>query len=151
MSKAQRALNHESLPGTVGEVIDNLPAPTRSGPAAVTPMQMLQIAVERGADLDMLSKLMDLQERWEKNEARKAYVVAMSDFKADAPTLEKNKHVAFGNTQYDHATLDQVCDVIGPALAKYGLSHGWKVEQAEHDVIRVSCVITHALGHSESV
>jgi hypothetical protein len=158
MSNPNRVFEHDSKPGTVGELLDNLPAvstpvqpPAVRSSAAVTPMQMLQIAVERGADMAMLEKLMSLQERWEANEARKAYVAAMSEFKSEALSLAKNKHVAFGNTKYDHATLDQVCDTVGPALSRYGLSHRWDIEQAEHDVIRVSCVLTHALGHSERV
>ena len=40
---------------------------------AITPMQMIAQAVAQGADIDKLQKLMDLQERWEANEARKAY------------------------------------------------------------------------------
>ena len=40
---------------------------------AITPMDMINTAIERGADIDQLTKLMDLQERWEANEARKAY------------------------------------------------------------------------------
>jgi hypothetical protein len=123
--------------------------------APITPMQMLQTAVERGTDIDQLTKLMDLQERWEKNEARKAFVSALNDFKADPPAIEKNKHVSFGggrgSTAYDHATLDHVCDVIGKALSRHGLSHRWEVEQDERGAIRVACVITHALGHSERV
>lgn len=30
----------------------------------ITPAHMLQIAVEKGADLDRLQQLMDLQDRW---------------------------------------------------------------------------------------
>jgi hypothetical protein len=127
-------------------------APDRQLPAvAVTPMQMLAMAVDRGADIEMLNKLMSLQERWEANEARKAFVVAMSAFKAHPPILEKNKHVKYGNTEYDHATLDQVCGVIGKGLSEHGLSHRWETNQREHDVIEVTCVVTHQLGHSEKV
>jgi len=130
---------------------------TDIAPAApITPMAMLQIAVEQGADIDKLSKLMDLQERWQANEARKAFVAALTAFKEEPPTITKNKHVAFGGqgrggTAYDHATLDHVCDVIGKALSKHGLSHRWDVEQPDGGMIRVTCVLTHAMGHSESV
>lgn len=154
---------HESKPGTVGELLDNLPAPaskqlsttTRAVPPAITPMQMIQIALDRGADLDMMSKLMDLQDRWEANEARKAYVSALSAFKADPPTIIKNKHVGFDTrsgdtTQYKHATLDQVCNAVAPALSANGLSHRWSIEQGD-GMIRVTCVLTHVLGHSEKV
>ncbi len=121
---------------------------------AITPMQMLQIAVEQNADLDKMTKLMDLQERWEANEAKKAFVVAINAFKADPPKLTRDKHVDFstskGRTEYDHATLDQVSTVIGEALSKHGISHRWETSQT-NGAIGVTCVLTHELGHSERV
>jgi len=124
-------------------------------PLAGTPAYMLQLAVEQNADLAKLEKLMELQERWEKNEARKAFVVALSAFKANPPELTKNKHVRFdtqrGITEYDHATLDHVSSEIGKALAVHGLSHRWDVEQQAGGIICVTCVLTHVLGHSERV
>lgn len=123
---------------------------------AVTPMQMLQIAIERGADLDMLERLMALQERWEAGEARKEFVSALAAFKANPPTVIKNKHVGYesrgqgGKTEYDHATLDQVVGVIAPALSREGLSHRWQTEQREARIV-VTCILTHRRGHSESV
>ena len=125
--------------------------------AAITPMQMLQIAVEQGADLDKLQKLMDLQERWEANEARKAYVAAINAFKAEPPTVVKNKRAGFDSkrtgdrTEYEYATLNNVVAAIGPALSKQGLSHRWETEQTDGGMIRVSCIVTHVLGHSEKV
>lgn len=129
-----------------------IPAPPVGG--AITPMGMLQMAVERNADLDQLTKLMDLQERWEKNEARKAFVSALGSFKASPPSIVKNKHVAFdtskgGRTEYDHATLDQVSEIIGKALSEHGLSHTWKINQDDNAAVQVTCVLTHALGHAE--
>ena len=117
---------------------------------SVTPMHMLQLAVEKGADLDQLQKFMDLADRWQASEARKAYVAAMADFKADPPTIVKNKLVAFGNTRYNHATHDEVTNKIAAALAAHGLSHSWHVDQSDAK-ITVTCVVTHIAGHSESV
>lgn len=130
--------------------------PAASVPSvAVTPMQMLAMAIERGADVGMLAKLMDLQERWEANEARKGFVSALSAFKANPPTIAKNKHVKFtttkGVTEYDHATLDQVASVIGAALSLHGLSHRWETEQGDGGRIRVTCILQHVMGHSERV
>lgn len=116
--------------------------------APATPMQMLALAVSRGAGIDELGKLMDLQERYERNEARKAFVAAMNAFKADPPTIRKNKHVHFGQTDYDHATLDHVCEQVTKALSQHGISHRWKVDQADQ-WIKVTCILTHDLGHSE--
>jgi hypothetical protein len=61
--------------------------PASSG--ALTPMDMLSHAVERGADLDMIEKLMNLQERWEASQARKAFDEAISAAKADIPPIER--------------------------------------------------------------
>lgn len=115
----------------------------------VTPMRMLQVAMERGADLDKMQQLMDLQERWEASEARKAFVAAMTVFKANPPDIIKTKLVSYGNTSYKHATLADVCAAAIQGLAQHGISHRWDVEQA--DKITVTCVLTHELGHSERV
>ena len=121
-------------------------------PVAATPMRLIEIAITQNADVAKLEKLFELQLRWEANEAKKAFVAAMNAFKADPPEIIKNKLVAYGEgsraVSYKHATLDQVCDNVTEALSKHGISHRWKVEQAD-SLIRVTCVLTHQLGHSE--
>lgn len=125
--------------------------PTNEGAVAqITPMQMLSMAVSQGADIDKLDKLMQLQERWEKNEARKAFVVALNEFKANAPKIIKDKKVSFGNTKYSHALAGSASEEIGAELAKHGMSHRWDVEQVEGR-IKVTCILTHSMGHSERV
>lgn len=124
--------------------------------APVTPMEMLQLAVERGADLDQLQKLMDLHDRWEANEARKAFVAALASFKSEPPVIIKTRRASFvgrsggSKTEYQYATLDNVSAIIGEALSKHGLSHTWKVAQNhESKEITVTCVLTHEYGHAE--
>ena len=124
-------------------------------PVAATPARLLEIAVERGADLAQLEKLMDLQERWEANEARKAYVAALSGFKSNPPRIGKNKHVSFttskGQTEYWHATLDNVVNTVSPALSVHGLAFQWFTVQAEGGQIGVRCVLRHIQGHAEEL
>lgn len=114
-----------------------------------TPATMLQAAIERGIQHQELEGLLALHERWEANEARKAFVVAMNAFKANPPRIVKDKAVAFSGTAYRHATLATVCDAIVQGLSEHGLSHRWEVEQ--NGIIKVTCVITHERGHSERV
>ena len=115
---------------------------------AVTPMSMLQIAIEKDLSIEKIQQLMDLQERWERNEARKAYDKAMAAFKADPPEIFKNKHVSFGTTSYDHATLDNVASQVSEKMAPHGLSFKWNIEQ-EANIVRVICIVSHAQGHRE--
>jgi hypothetical protein len=122
---------------------------------AVTPMQMLSIAVSQGADLDRMERLMALQERWEANEARKAFNLALSRFKAEAITIDKDGDVNYKNskgdiTSYRHATLGNICKVLSPALSAHGLSFRWETQQIEGRIV-VTCILAHEMGHSASV
>lgn len=127
-------------------------APAIAGLPDSMPARLLEIAVSQGADLAKLEKLMDLQERWEANNARKAYTASMAAFKANPPTIVKNKHVEFqtskGRTAYNHATHDEVTNKIAQGLAAHGLSHAWRMAQRD-GLIHVVCRVTHELGHFE--
>lgn len=118
-------------------------------------LAMIETMVSRGGDLSNLDRMLDLQIKWEANEARKAYVAAMAAFKAEPMEILKRKLVEFTTrdgdvTSYKHATLADVTDVVVPAMGKHGLSHRWDVKQ-EGGQITVTCITTHALGHSEQV
>lgn len=121
---------------------------------SATPIELLRIAVSQNLDVERLTKLLDLQERYERNEARKAFAAAMNAFKLNPPTILKNKHVSIERkdgtkgAEYDHATLDAVCKAVIKGLSKHGISHRWKMEQ-EKEWIKVTCILTHTMGHAE--
>jgi hypothetical protein len=130
---------------------------TQSLPAAqpATPTMMLAMAVERGASLDYIEKLMALQERWEANEARKAFTDGMALLKAEPLEIFKTKAVGYATKEgdfvgYKHAQLSDVVGVVVPAMARHGFSHRWDVKQESARVV-VTCTVTHRLGHFESV
>lgn len=123
-------------------------------PAASTPMAMLAVAVQKGMDVATIQGLMDLQERWERNEARKAFVADMAAFKCEPIEIMKDSHVAFktekGWTEYNHASIGNVVDKIVAGLARHGFSHRWEPKRSDGGMISITCLITHKLGHSES-
>ena len=121
--------------------------PNDKGPVAITPLGLLQRAVQQGADVEKLAKLLELQERWQANQARQAYNAAIAKFKQRPPTITKNKHVRFDDAEYDHATLDHVVGAITETLSAVGISHKWKMSQSPE--IAVTCVLTHKMGYSE--
>lgn len=127
---------------TKNEVLD----PTKN-----TPTDMIMLAVQQGSDLGKLETLLNIKERWEANEARKAYHQAMSDFKANPPKINKDKKVGYstnnGKVGYSHASLYNVTEKINKELSKYGLSASWTTKQEAG--ITVTCKITHSKGHSE--
>jgi hypothetical protein len=116
-----------------------------------SPMAALQMAGD--IPIEKLEKMLELQERWEANEAKKAYHQAMAAFKAKPPVIVKDKHVRFatkaGVTEYNHASLGKVTSTINSALSEHGLTAAWKTDQVDGQ-IKVTCTITHELGYSES-
>ena len=117
----------------------------------VNPMQLLTMAMEQGADLDKLTKLMDLQDRWEANEARKAFNAAFAGFKAEAVQIVKNISVTDGPLKgKKYADLYAVVDAITPALSKHGLHHSFRLTKDDPTWLEVTCYIKHNLGHCET-
>lgn len=124
-------------------------------PQAMTPMIMLSQAVERGASMEMLEKLMGLQERWEANQARKAFDAALAAAKAEIPVITKNRRVGFetkggGETNYQHEDLGEIARTIDPILAKHGLSYRFRTVSEVNQPVSVTCVVAHRDGHSET-
>jgi hypothetical protein len=110
---------------------------------ALTPMDMLNTAVQSGASLEMVEKLMGLKERWDANEARKAYDEAVAAAKAEIPPITKDRDGH--NSRY--ATFAAIAKVVDPIISKHGLSYRFRTEQTER--ISVTCILSHRAGHFE--
>ena len=112
-----------------------------------SPAELMMKAVAGGMDIDKIKQMMDLQERWEANQARKAYTQAMAAFKAEPLTVAKDKV----NTQYKskYASEGSLLNTVNPVLSKHGLSSGFEFDQT--DGLKITCTLTHSGGHKESV
>lgn len=112
--------------------------------AAVTPMDMLNRAIETGAGLEMVEKLMSLQERWETGQARKAFDKAIAAAKAKITPIQRN---ATGHNSKKYADFAAIAKVVDPILSEHGLSYRFRTAQS--DRISVTCILSHQDGHSE--
>jgi hypothetical protein len=133
-------------------VVEDKPqAVSRAEPSG---MGLLERLADRGASLEQMQQFMDLMDRQEKNEARKAFNEAMAGFKAEPVVILKRKKVQFeaggGEVSYSHAELSDITDAINPLLAKHKLSYSWDIKQ-EGGMIHVRCILTHVLGHTQEV
>lgn len=118
-----------------------------------TPAAILQMAVEKGVDINQLKELMDLQERWEKKEAKKAFLDALSRFQSIVPVLKKNKTATInsqrGSFNYKYADLGSITSAIKKTLLDCGLSYRWEFSE-QGEKMRVTCFVSHKDGHTES-
>lgn len=111
-----------------------------------TPLAMIDKALASGATPETLEKLMALQERWEANHARKAFIAAMALARAKfGPILKKNDGYA---SRYKYETLTDVMDAVDGPLGEHGFAYDWVTEDLPDGKIRVTCVLTHDEGHS---
>lgn len=133
-----------------GEVIQFEPVAPAS--MALTPMAMVSQAVSAGASLEMVSKLIDLQERVEKSQGRKAFDIAVAAAKGEIGPIFKDREVDFtsqkGRTNYRHESFGGIATAIGPVLDRHGLSYRFRASQ-EGGRVSVTCILAHRDGYSE--
>lgn len=121
-------------------------------PAANSPMGMMLSALQHGANLEQIEKMMDLQERWEAAQAKKAYDEAFAAFKSAAIKIIKSENVKDGPLKgKSYAKLHDWVAAVTPALSEHGLSSSWKLTVDDKDWIEVTCFLRHVGGHEESV
>ncbi len=110
-----------------------------------TPNNLLQQAIEKGLGVEELSKLMDLQERWEKNKARKSFFEAFTKFQSKSPELRKIKD----GHNYKYTPLSEITRQIAGPLKEAGLSYRWEIQDSEKE-LKVTFLVSHIDGHTES-
>ena len=118
------------------------------------PMAAAQAFLEKGVTIENIKGMLEAQAIWDAMQAKKAYVMAMAEFKKNPPTILKDKTVGYKNndgsaTGYNHASLGNVTKEINSSLSEHGFSAAWKMTQPDNNV-EVTCTITHKFGHSES-
>jgi hypothetical protein len=118
-------------------------------------MSLIEKAVVAG-NLDLVDRMMGLQERWEKNEGVKAFNNALAAAKADIKPIIKNRTVGFESknggksTSYNHEDIAGIADSIDEILGANGLFYRWRpTNNPETGLVSVACIVSHHLGHSE--
>jgi hypothetical protein len=117
--------------------------------AALTPMAIVQLAVDKNFDLARIETLMAIAERFEKKQAERAFHEAIAAFKKSPPKVIMDKH----NKQYGsmYTSLGGLVNPVNAALGEHGLEAAWTIDQSLAGIIKVTCILTHALGHSREV
>lgn len=126
---------------------------TNNLPTVINPTTILEQAVTKGASVEILERLMALQERWQANQAKQAFDAAMAAIRSDLPTIIKDREVDYttarGRTHYRYEDLHGVTEALSPVLSKHGLSFRWRTATPNGALVSVTCVVSHSAGHSE--
>lgn len=119
-------------------------------PASI--QSLLELAIEKGAGVEALERLVALQERMEAREAAKEFARALSAFRANCPTIYKDKKITVtrrdgGSYSFMTAPLDRIAAVIDAPLAAEGLSYNWD-RKMEGSLLVSVCTLRHLNGHT---
>jgi hypothetical protein len=118
-----------------------------------TPIALINLALDKGLDIEKFSKLFELQERWEKKESEKAFFTAFSNCQKTCPKIKNSKKVYYvlkegGSISYSYAPLSEIAEQIREPLASNGLSYRWEFTESDK-LITCTCIISHLDGHSK--
>ncbi len=115
----------------------------------VTPMVMMQMAQAQNAPVEQMERLWALNEKVEAAKARNAYFESLAEFKKNPPKVVKDKLNAQYNSNY--VSIGNMVNTVSEALGAVGLSASWTFGEAEDGQLICTCILSHALGHQESV
>ena len=118
---------------------NQLPAEVKLTPI----MQMMETAVERG-NIEVVTKLMDLQERAEAAQARREFDAAFAAVKAKVGIIRKTGKANYGL----YADLADIARALDPAIAEHGLSYRFRSQRIGNELL-MTCVVCHRAGHFE--
>lgn len=118
-----------------------------------TPTDLISQAIDKNLDIDKLERLLAMKERWDKEQARKAFFEALGAFQSECPDLRKTKPVSYGKNEapaYYYAPLSDIDRQIKGLMEKHGLTKRFEIVQEGEKIKGVTCIVTHIKGHSES-
>lgn len=114
-------------------------------------MDLLRHAVDAGASVEALERLVALKERLDRESARRAFAAALAAAQAEMPEVPRRHRAEIvsrsgARYSYSYAALEDITRVIQPVMRRHGLSYAWDVTQAEGALL-VTCVLRHVDGH----
>jgi ERF superfamily len=116
-----------------------------TGPTS--PLQLYQMALEKGLDPDKLGKLLDLHERIMAQRAKEAFDKDMNLCQGEVPAIlddATNKQ-----TGSSYARLETVQIAVKPIYIKHGFSLSWSEGEIKDGLHEILMTVRHVAGHTE--
>lgn len=112
--------------------------------------ELLRLAIEKGANVDTLERLMVMRRELRAEAAKTAFDTAMAAFQKECPPIKKNEPVVVkGSLRYKYAPLDVIVAQTKELIAAYGFSY--KVDaRIDKDRVLATCEVKHTAGHSST-
>jgi hypothetical protein len=112
-----------------------------------------RMVMDPNASIEKLERMLEMKERLEAQQAKRAFDAAIAEAKSAIPPILKDGRVDYTNkdgkrTAFDHETLHGIAKVVDPILSQHGLSYRYRSEQREGQ-LHVTCIVAHRDGYAE--
>lgn len=145
-------------PGEIGTAViprEDVGGELEAGNENVSVPALVKLAIEKGVEVEVLERLVALQERVSERNARAAFIEALAAFQqACPPILKTRENAQFQVTRSGvsrkakYAPLEDIDRVARPVAARFGLVWTWNTT-VDATLMHVTCRVLHALGHAE--
>jgi len=118
--------------------------------------ELMGLAIREKMPVEVLERLVALQERVTDRNAKMAYIQALTSFRSECPQPKKNREnrqfkvTRAGTERYSmYADLPEIERVARPVAAEHGLTWTWDT-RVDEKLMHVICKVQHVEGHSDS-
>ena len=118
----------------------------------IEPTALIMQAVNHGASIDVLERLLNMHERISKENAKRAFDAALAKFQGEVPRIPKNMRADFttkkgSHVKYDYETLNYLISIIAESLSDNGFSFTWTANQ-DKESVTANFNLHHIGGHT---
>lgn len=159
MTSSDAVVWHETpnMEAPLSAVVKHEPTAEVVRPADPMVSMIERVVMDPNADLAKLEKMLEMRERLEAQQAKRAFDAAIAAAKGAIPPIYKDGHVNFPGkdgkpaTDFRHETLGGIAKIVDPILGAHGLSYRYKSRQDLQNGgrLEVTCVLSHRDGYSE--
>ena len=116
-----------------------------------TPMDLLSLALQKEANIEIIERLAALQERAIAKQAEQSFFRSLHMAQEEAPSVEPNKEVktSNGKLMYKYASYEQLDKALRPIYIKHGMAIAFSGAEGPAGKVQVLCCMYHRKGHAD--
>jgi hypothetical protein len=109
-----------------------------------------RLAKDPAVDVEKLERLIAMQERIMRHQAKAAFDAAFAEMQGELPEIgEKGQIIVDGKVRSTYALNEDIQRAIKPILQRHGFSLRFRNEWAEGGKLKIIGILSHRSGHSE--
>lgn len=112
--------------------------------------KLISQAITSNVPVETLERLLAMRTQIKAEQAKEAFTAAMAKFQGECPVIKKTKEViSGGRTIYKYAPIESIILQVRDPLRDNGFSYAFE-QVLSAETVKVGCVVTHSLGHSNT-